>query len=226
MMDANKGDHNCFSKWMLDWITPVFIPQCQRPATLRAAGDYPDAVMVFPQANGSDLFSEYFMVQNRFRTGNDNTLAMPGNGLLIWHVDATLNPAGTNFLYNNSYTARKLLRLMETDGLEEIETGTAANADDYYVNGDAFGPSSLPSNSLYSGVPSGVEVWNISAAGLSMTASFSALADCWRADGTGLSQFIADYGRVDCTGDCFGDFNADGDVYEEDLAYFATIFGK
>ena len=63
------------------------------------------------------------MVQNRTRPGNDADL--PADGLLIWHVDARLTRSGSDFLYDNSYTAHKLLRLMEADGLEEIERDSA-----------------------------------------------------------------------------------------------------
>lgn len=225
MMHGNMGDHNCFSKWMLDWITPIYVPFCETSLSLRASGEYPDAVMVFPGAGSDDLFSEYFMVQNRYRAGNDNTSAMPGNGLVIWHVDATLNTYGTNFLYNNSYTDHKLLRLMEADGLEEIESGGAADAGDYYISGDEFSPNTIPNSSLYSGAASDVRVANISAVGPQMTGSVGASAVCWSADGSDLAMLIADYGRVDCSGGCHWDFDADGDVDEEDLSYFASVFG-
>jgi M6 family metalloprotease-like protein len=225
MMHGNKGDHNCFSKWMLDWITPVYVPLCGAALSLRASGEYPDAVMVFPGAGSDDLFSEYFMVQNRYRAGNDDTPEMPGNGLIIWHVDATLNSWGTDFQYDNSFTEHKLLRLMEADGLEEIEAAGAADAGDYYIGGDEFGPATIPSSSLYSGAVSDVRVANISAVSSLMTASAGASAVCWFADGSDLAVLIADYGRVGCSGGCHWDFDADGDVDEDDLAYFALVFG-
>jgi len=225
MMHGNMGDHNCFSKWMLDWITPTYVPFCASTLSLRASGDYPDAVMVFPEAGSDDLFSEYFMVQNRYRAGNDDTPEMPGNGLIIWHVDARLNSWGTNFQYDNSYTEHKLLRLMEADGLEEIESGGAANAGDYYIGGDEFGPITIPNSSLYSGEVSNVRVANISAVSPQMTASVGASAVCWSADGSDLAMLIVDYGRSDCSGDCHWDYDADGDVDEEDLAYFASVYG-
>jgi hypothetical protein len=150
---------------------------------------------------------------------------MPGNGLIIWHLDATLNASGTNFLYNNSYTAHKLLRLMEADGLEEIEAGGGADADDYYFSGDEFGPTSVPNSNLYSGAVSNVRVANISTVSPQMAASVGASTVCWSADGSDLAMLIADFGRVGCSGDCHWDFDSDGDVDEDDLAFFASIFG-
>jgi M6 family metalloprotease-like protein len=168
MMDGNWGDHNCFSKWMLDWITPTVVSSCGNPLTLNASGSSQDAVLIWPGITLGDLFSEFFMVQNRFRVQNDANY--PNDGLLIWHVDSTLD--GGNFKYNNSYTARKLIRLMEADGLEEIEAGGGADAGDYYVAGKKFTPYSKPSSAKYDGTPSCVRVGNISPSGSVMTAGF------------------------------------------------------
>ena len=225
MMHGNMGDHNCFSKWMLDWLTPTYVPFCETAMPLRTSGEYPDAVMVFPGAGSDDLFSEYFMVQNRYRAGNDDTPEMPGNGLIIWHVDATLDASGASFLYDNSFTSHKLLRLMEADGLEEIESSGYADAEDYYIGGDEFGPNTIPNSSLYSGAASDVGVANISAVSPQMTVSVGASSVCWSADGSDLAMLAADYGRVGCSGNCHWDFDSDGNVDEADLAYFASIFG-
>lgn len=85
---------------------------------------------------------------------------LPGDGLLIWHVDARLS--GNTFKYNNSYTDHKLLRLMEADREEHIERGYSAHAGDYYARGYIFTPQSLPDSSRYDGTDSGVSVYGIS----------------------------------------------------------------
>jgi M6 family metalloprotease-like protein len=171
MMDANRGDHNAFSKWVLDWITPTYVFTGIQTLTLNASGTSRDAAYVWP-ATSPDMFSELFMAQNRHRVGNDNAPGMPGDGMLIWHVDATLNAAGTNFLYDNSFTAHKLLRLMEADGLEEIERGGGADAGDYYKAGKEFGPCSNPSSKKYDNTHSRVKISDFSNAGTSMSAKF------------------------------------------------------
>jgi len=173
MMDS-YGDHNAFSKWLLDWVTPTVVGDGgeARTLTLRASSLYPDCVTIMPDQIASDYFAEYFMVQNRSRLGNDQDI--PADGLLIWHVDARLNDAGDNFRYDNSYTEHKLLRLMEADGLEEIETGDGrADAGDFYVQGNVFSPSSTPNSNGYVGGFTGVTVQNISAGSSTMTADFS-----------------------------------------------------
>ncbi len=177
MMAGNKGDHNCFSKWLLDWISPVYIFSGTQNASLDASGTSQNCVLMWPPA-APNVFGEYFVVQNRQRVGNDDAPGMPADGMLIWHVDATLNAAGTNFQYNNSYSAHKILRLMEADGLEEIEGGGGADADDYYTSGDKFGPCTTPNSKKYDGTSTGIEISNFSAPGATMTAQFKHGATC------------------------------------------------
>ena len=161
IMDGS-GDHNCFSKFMLDWITPTVVSGGIRTVSLRASGLYPDAVLFMPGAVSGRIFDEYFMVQNRARSGNDTGLFTGSDGLVVWHVDARLDTWNSDFLYDNSYTAHKLLRLMEADGLEEIETWAAsADAGDYYKAGMEFGPSTVPNSSRYDGVATAMTLSSI-----------------------------------------------------------------
>jgi len=176
MMHGNHGNPNAFFRWILDWIEPEIIPS-GTPASrsLRASGDTSfnqnKAVVVFPSASDNP-FTEFFIVENRYRTGNDGGASnLPSNGLIIWHIDATLNGSGTDYLYDNSYTNRKLVRLMEADGLEEIETNSSwADSGDYYKNGSIFSPQSEPSSAAYSGADTSVKVSDISISSLQMTA--------------------------------------------------------
>jgi hypothetical protein len=169
MMDGTWGDHNCFSKFLLDWLSPQFLPEGSMGVSLRPSAIAADAVL-FAHGATSQAFSEYFMVQNRTRGGNDTDL--PGDGLLIWHVDARLNANGTNFEYDSSYTPHELLRLMEADGLEQIEESpysSDADPGDYFVGPSTFGHWTRPSSARYDGSPSFVQVVDVSAAGDPMT---------------------------------------------------------
>jgi M6 family metalloprotease-like protein len=157
MMDSSKGDHNCFSKFLLGWIDPMIITSGIRAFTFAPSGTTADAAIVMPEFDAQNPYSEFFMIQNRNPVGNDSNFTYPG--LLIWHVDARLNDRGTDFLYDNSYTAHKLLRLMEADGEEEIETaGAYFDAGDFFTPGTAFGPVTNPSSVKYNGYPTGVQV--------------------------------------------------------------------
>ncbi len=170
MMDGNWGDHNCFSKFLLGWLTPDVYTSGTHSITLKPTGESPEAVVIMPDVSENDLFDEYFMVQNRTRVNNDQNF--PNDGLLIWHVDAHLNSVGSDYLFDNSYTAHKLLRLQEADGLEEIEREVDwADAGDYYVPGSTFGIDTVPDNRRYDGLSSGVEVGDITRNGNDMTFS-------------------------------------------------------
>lgn len=173
MMDGGLGDHNSFSKWMLDWIAPTVVTSGTQVLLLRSSGTSRDAVVAVPEGQAGQLFGEYFVVQNRHKEGNDDQwFPTGGEGLLVWHVDARLNAEGSDFAYDNSYTDHKLLRLMEADGLEEIERGGAADADDYYRKGSSLSPTTFPSSNTYDGSASGILMDTISAADPSMTARF------------------------------------------------------
>jgi hypothetical protein len=133
---------------------------------LGASGSTREALIVMPEFSAAQPFDEFFIVQNRYRVENDSGL--PGDGLLVWHVDARLNGSG-GFRYDNSYTEHKLLRLMEADGLERIEQGGAATAADYYVAGKTFGPRTVPDSRRYDGTDSGGAVFSIGPNGPAMT---------------------------------------------------------
>jgi len=161
IMDST-GDHNCFSKFMLDWITPTVVSTGSQTVSLRASGVYPDALIFMPGAVPGRIFNEFFMVQNRYRSGNDTNLFTGSDGLILWHVDSRLDSWSYDFLYDNSYAAHKLLRLMEADGLEEIETYNAsANAGDYYKAGMTFGQFTAPSSARYDGLATAMGLTNI-----------------------------------------------------------------
>jgi len=174
IMDGS-GDHNCFTKFMLDWITPTVVSSGSQTVALRASGLYPDAALFMPGAVPGRIFDEYFMVQNRSRSGNDTNLFTGSDGLLVWHIDARLDTWNSGFLYDNSYTDHKLLRLMEADGLEEIETWAAsADAGDYYRAGMTFGPSTLPHSGRYDGQSTAMFLTDIAGTTTPMTVTITA----------------------------------------------------
>jgi hypothetical protein len=159
MMDHNSGDHNCFSKFLLGWIAPRILSQGSNQVSLRPSDAAADAALLMHGEPPFDPYGEYFLVQNRRRQGNDSDL--PADGLMIWHVDARLHELG-GVLNNNSSTDHKLLRLMEADGLEEIERGGRADAGDFYLPGDVFGTGTTPSSHRNDGAPTNLVADSIS----------------------------------------------------------------
>ncbi len=151
MMHSNNCDHNAFSKFVLDWVTPTVISEGAYDLELNPSGTSPDCVLIMPQAE-SGVFHEYFMAQYRKVGVANDPEDFINSGLVIWHIDARLDDWGWDFAYDNSYTDHKLLRLMEADGLEEIEFGDGhADAGDFYLPPSSFSPDSTPNSNDYAG---------------------------------------------------------------------------
>lgn len=184
MMAANKGNHNGFSRWALGWISPVVIgaDEGQTAIELIASGEIsnpdnkPKAIAIFPNLLGDTVKAEFFLLENRQRVGNDAGRSwMPNDGFLVWHVDATVHPEGQN---NNSYTANKLLRLVQADGLAEIEASRArADAGDYFDDNCTFTPHTNPNSNGYGNVVTDVHVsaFGVPATLSSVTLGFGAV---------------------------------------------------
>lgn len=217
MMDGNWGDHNAFSKAMLGWVTPSIVASGTQTRSLNPSGTSGDAVLVMPSASGS-LFSEFFLAQYRKRGVGNDSMSYPTDGLTIWHVDATLNSAGNNFLYNNQYTNHKLLKLMQADGLEQIEAAASSQADagDFYVSPKSLTPATVPNSSRYNGTNSDVHITNISAGGSSnMTATFSigsATTYLLAVSKSGNGTINSSPGGISCGTVCSASFNSGANV--------------
>ncbi|WP_170291962.1 M6 family metalloprotease domain-containing protein [Heliobacterium mobile] len=193
MMDYNWGDHNAFSKFVLGWLDPVVVPSGEQTITLRPTSLYPDAAVIMPGAKDEPFGGEFYMVQYRKQsTGNDTKSLqkpdIPASGMLIWHVDTRLDSSGET-IYDNSYTSHKLLRLMEADGLEEIEQDALADAGDFYVTSEMFGPDTKPNSRSYTNQNTGVRVDDFGLSGTTMSARFSIIT---ASDTSSLHIAIAD----------------------------------
>lgn len=107
---------------------------------------------------------EYFLAENRQRRGFDR--ALPGDGLLIWHIDESIQ------LNLNEDHYR--VALVQADGRRELERAPFNFGDD----GDPFPGSaqntkfdekSTPASLAYSGLPTSVAVTSIPPSSASMT---------------------------------------------------------
>lgn len=111
--------------------------------------------------------SEYFLVENRQKTGFDASL--PGPGLLIWHID---DAQGGNTDENHYKVA-----LLQADGKKDLEHNVnRGDVGDPYpgsANNTAFNATSTPNSKSYAGNNTCVAVNGISASGPVMTASLN-----------------------------------------------------
>ncbi|KXI26869.1 M6 family metalloprotease domain-containing protein [Paraglaciecola hydrolytica] len=149
-------DHNAFSKYLLGWLTPQFVGSGSEAINLLSSTSTADALLIMPSADESTIYDEFFIVESRKQEANDTYL--PNTGILIWHVDATLNEWSW-FKNDNSYSDDKFLRLVQADGLNEIENlGSVANAEDFYTTGGEFSPDTMPQSRNNAQLQTGVKI--------------------------------------------------------------------
>jgi len=132
--------------------------------------DVQDSRTVYRLWKDGAFASEYFLVENRQRNGFDRGL--PGDGLLIWHIDDSIASNSNEFHYK--------VALVQADGSRDLERaanrgdagdpypGTAANA--------TFDAQSNPSSDSYSAIPTSVAVRRIPASATDMTVDLAVTA--------------------------------------------------
>lgn len=148
MMDYNVGDHNAYSKLLLGWINPYVVSGTTSTITLNSFGSTGDAVIVFKQYEGS-FFGEYYIIDFYTPDGLNEQCAgdrglFATSGIRIYHIDSTLNsPEDCWSIFeltkcNNSYTEHLLIKLVEADGRNDIESGGYSEDSDLFSVGDTF----------------------------------------------------------------------------------------
>jgi immune inhibitor A len=141
------------------WVTVKSVA-ANGPATLADVKTAPQTVLRLWK-NGT-AGTEYFLLENRQRTGFDASL--PGAGLLIWHID---DAQQTNTNENHYKVA-----LMQADGKRDLEhaanRGDAGDAYPGTSNNHSFNATSKPNSKSYANSDSCVAVTGIGASGPAM----------------------------------------------------------
>jgi M6 family metalloprotease-like protein len=112
-------------------------------------------------------FSEYFLLENRQKSGYD--FDVPGAGLLIWHVDGSKT--------TNANETHKLIDLEEADGLANLDAkvnrGDTGDPFPGSSNNTTFNGTTNPNSDNYAGADTEVIVNSISASAATMTANIT-----------------------------------------------------
>lgn len=111
--------------------------------------------------------AEYFIIENRLASGRDQSL--PSQGLAIWHIDER----GDNKFEQMTQAQHYECALMQADGQCDLERDSSNRGDAgdlFPANGNTrFGPGTAPASRWWNGAPSGLQLDQISEAGLSMS---------------------------------------------------------
>ena len=128
---------------------------------------------------------QYFLVENRQKTRYDAEL--PGEGLLIWHIDETVDV--------NSDESHYKVGLEQADGNKDLEDGNnRGDAGDVYPgssNNTTFDKNSTPNSNSYGGIDTCVAVKNINVLGAAIQATLQV-----KCGGKSLRKDIKDFARL------------------------------
>jgi M6 family metalloprotease-like protein len=161
----NGGGHrpahfDAWCKQELGFVQPVNILINTPAVEIARAEDSPVAYRLWTLGQTGP---EYFLVENRQRYLSDASL--PGDGLLIWHIDETRS--------GNWDENHPLVAVEQADGLFQLEAGGGSDGGDPWPgssNNREFHDFTTPNSNNYLGNPTGIGIYDISNSGPLMTA--------------------------------------------------------
>ncbi len=167
---------DAWSRVAAGWVTPTVISAAGNDVSIPAVQSSPTIFKLW--TDGGPIGDEYYLVENRQRVGYDTYL--PGDGLLIYHVDDAVSTGNDKEWYpGHTSTGHYLVAAEQADGNWDLEKNVAFNygdSGDPYPgssNSRLFTAASTPSSDDYAGDPTYVVVSDISNSAATMTADFN-----------------------------------------------------
>jgi immune inhibitor A len=209
---------DAWSHAQMGFLTPTIISASVMGRSCEAVESSPQAFALW---NNGTVGSEYFLVENRQRTGYDSYL--PGDGLLVYHVDESVGSQNDDEWYpGQTANGHYLVALEQADGSYHLERNTnSGDAGDPYPGGTSnhtFTVATTPGSMDYAFQASAVSILNISSSGSTMTADFVVDAtdgglslltpfggQVWKG---GTSQMIT-WAAINVTGNIIIDYSSD-----------------
>ncbi len=149
-------------------VTPTIVTSSQLSASIPNVENNATIYKLAPSGGGS----EYVLVENRQQLGYDASL--PGNGLLIYHVDDAVSGNNNQWYPGRTGNGHYQVALEQADALWQIEqSANQGNTGDPYpgsANNRNYNASSNPHSKNYADQVTGIAVQNISNSGSTMTA--------------------------------------------------------
>jgi M6 family metalloprotease-like protein len=156
--DTNPVQVCAYLKHQAGWTTSIKEVRPGAPMSLRAGVN---EFLIHRRSR-----TEYFIIENRQRSGRD--AALPDSGIAIWHADET----GSNDFEAMDADVHYECSLEQADGRFDLESmANAGDAGDLYAapRRRTFGAATVPSSHWWDGSASGLEITDISASGPTMT---------------------------------------------------------
>jgi M6 family metalloprotease-like protein/uncharacterized repeat protein (TIGR02543 family) len=142
--------------------------------SLTATVGHADFNKIYRYANPAAPTTEYFLLENRQKTGRDANIG--ASGIAIWHVDQLGNRDNQSLIPNTSH-ANYECSLIQADNLWHFQSNTNSgdSKDLYYLGNTAAGYTNTfddntgPDANWWSGTPSGFRAYDFSSSGATMT---------------------------------------------------------
>ena len=145
-----------FDAWCkkeLGFVDPINVTSNQPQVEIASAYHTPTVYRLWENGNSGD---EYFLIENRQKTGNDR--GIPGSGLLIYHIDDSQG--------GNWDETHYLVAVEQADGEFDLENknnqGDDGDVWTVFTNNE-FSDLSTPNSDKYNGQKTKAAVWDISA---------------------------------------------------------------
>jgi M6 family metalloprotease-like protein len=157
------------------WTTTTdFNASTNFTATLTATVGHADFNKIYRYPNPAAPTTEYFLFENRQKTGRDAGIA--ASGIAIWHIDQLGNKDNQSRVRNTSH-ANYECTLIQADNLWHFnnDVNSGDSKDLYYLGNTAagyinvFSDTTGPDANWWSGALSGLRAANFSASGATMT---------------------------------------------------------
>ncbi len=154
--EHSPANMSAWCKMTLGWINPTVIT-ANGAYSLKGASANAECYRINTQ-----LSNEYFLIENRQKTGLDISLA--GSGLAIWHINTNKTSSTTNNV--NADRTLKGVDLEEADGLNQLDgRSNRGDAGDLFPgtsNNKSFNDFSLPNSRTYTAANTGIGIKSIS----------------------------------------------------------------
>ena len=158
-LGASPSLPDAWSKWYQGWITPTEVSTTTEDVQVPVGG----AVLLSPNPGGVDWefldrsgTGEYFLVENRQRTGFDASL--PGCGLVVYRVDETVTESNDA----NADESDPLVKVIQADGTDSLVrhlgTGSAGDPFPGSSGNHDLTDDTTPDARFYNDVPSGLRL--------------------------------------------------------------------
>ena len=174
---GNNGEtpvyFSAYSRIWLGWDEPILVD------------DDISNLVIEPVSEGGNIYKlpipgnlsnsgEYFLLENRQQTKYDTYL--PGEGLLIWHIDEEVMSSKWDSNTVNNDEEHKGMDLEEADGDDDLDNKVNRGDDGDPYRSGSFSKDTYPSSLAYNGSESGWKIENIEVDGDNIIVDISFLS--------------------------------------------------